>query len=358
MKIVRNNPDSRPTGEVRKVLEQIGRVLAFAALYFVVGIICTPLGQNGATGLWPPAGMALVAILLFGYRMWPGIFIGSLVVGVISHESWLTAFGVAIGETFEALVAAYLLKEVFNFKNKFTRPRDAMAFAVASFAGSAIDGAIGPYILLHAHIIATSQWRNAAIVTWFGDMMGILVFGTFLLVIFDKTAFKILKGRELEAGLILAIVFAASVLILTSNSHIPITYLLFPIVSLAAVRLTQIGVVTSVMVATLVSIWAVLSKLGPFTRMPSGEFRSIDLELYLSVLTATSLILAIAIQARMRAEETLMNRTDELDHLQKELRDANMRVTNILTGILDESSPRRGNGSSIKRPRAEQNEES
>lgn len=353
---MRNNPDSQSTGEVREVLEQIARVLAFVALYFVVGKLCLPLGQHGASALWPPAGMALVAILSLGYKMWPGIFIGSLLVNGTNHEAWLAAFVIAVGDTLEAVVAAYLLKQIFAFKNRFIRPRDALAFAVAAFCGSAIAAAFGPYILLHTHYITTAEWRNTSLIWWFGDMMGILVFGTFLLVMFDRSAFKMLRGRWTEAGLILAFVFAASVYIMTSGARGPITYLLFPIVMLAAVRLTQFGVVSSVMIITLVSIWAVLNNLGPFARMPNGEFRMTDLELYLSVLTSTALILAMAIQERMQFEEKLMVRTDELDRLQKELKDANVRVTNILTGILDESSPRRGNGSPRRTP-VEQSEE-
>ena len=360
---MKNSPVGQPTGEVRRTLEYIARVLVFVVLYFAVGKLCLSLGQGSLSGqgsvsaLWPPAGMALVLLLMLGYKMWPGIFLGSLLVGATRNEALLVAAGAAVGATLEALVATYLLKEVFGLKNRFDRPRDALAMAIAAFAGSAVAGLIGPFVLVAGRFIPADQWRATAIIWWFGDLMGILVFGTFLLVIFDRTAFRILKNRGVEAGVILALIFAVSVIILTSNARAPITYLLFPFVMLAAVRLTQVGVVSSVLVINSVAIWALLSNLGPFSRMSSSPFRLIDLEFYLSVLTATSMILAMAIQERMRIAEKLRLRTVELDHLQRELKDANLRVTNILTGILDESSPRRGSGNHARAP-VQQHEES
>ncbi|HAT15718.1 MAG TPA: hypothetical protein DCS91_21040, partial [Microcoleaceae bacterium UBA11344] len=58
-------------------LLQIG-ILALA--YFVTGKLAgSILGVTAeASPLWPPAGIALAALLLQGRRIWPGIALGSL----------------------------------------------------------------------------------------------------------------------------------------------------------------------------------------------------------------------------------------------------------------------------------------
>ena len=87
-----------------------------AALYFLAGKLGLQLAvvHPSATAIWPGTGIALAAILLFGYGVWPGIFLGAFAVNVTTAGSILSAVGIATGNTLEALVGAYL---VIRFAN-------------------------------------------------------------------------------------------------------------------------------------------------------------------------------------------------------------------------------------------------
>src|SRR4051812_24926720 len=55
-------------------------VAAVAALYFGSARLGLSLvfSIKQVTAVWPPTGIAFAALLLFGYRIWPGILLGAL----------------------------------------------------------------------------------------------------------------------------------------------------------------------------------------------------------------------------------------------------------------------------------------
>ena len=60
------------------------RTGGLAIAYIMAGklalLLAIPPGY--ATAIWPAAGVALAAILLFGYRVAPGVILGSFVVNI------------------------------------------------------------------------------------------------------------------------------------------------------------------------------------------------------------------------------------------------------------------------------------
>lgn len=68
-----------------------------------------------ATAVWPPTGLALAALILGGFRLWPGIALGAFLVNLSAGAPLLVAGGMAIGNTLEALVGTWLLHRVVGF---------------------------------------------------------------------------------------------------------------------------------------------------------------------------------------------------------------------------------------------------
>ena len=56
--------------------------IGLAIVYFITGLLTLNLSlpPSGATPLWAPAGIALAAILIWGYRLLPGVFLGDFFV--------------------------------------------------------------------------------------------------------------------------------------------------------------------------------------------------------------------------------------------------------------------------------------
>src|SRR5262249_31145607 len=93
------------------VLLWTARVVLLAAVYFAAAKLGLSLAfaAEQVSAVWPPTGIALAAVLLFGYRVWPGITLGAFLANATAHEPLATAGGIALGNTLEALAGAWLL---------------------------------------------------------------------------------------------------------------------------------------------------------------------------------------------------------------------------------------------------------
>ena len=101
-------------------LRRLGLLVALAAAYFVAGKLGLRFAvvNPNATAIWPPTGIALAALLLAGYEVWPAIMVGAFLVHLNSTGSVPTAVAIAAGNTLEGLLGAYLV-------DRFARGRRA-----------------------------------------------------------------------------------------------------------------------------------------------------------------------------------------------------------------------------------------
>src|SRR5499425_1408456 len=92
-----------------------------AVLYFSAGAFGLSLAHvhPSASAVWPPSGIALAAILLWGYRLLPGIFLGAFAVNFAAAGSLVTSLSIAAGNTLEALLGAGLVCRFANGPNAF-----------------------------------------------------------------------------------------------------------------------------------------------------------------------------------------------------------------------------------------------
>src|SRR6266851_8292069 len=108
----------------------VAKIAILAGVYFAtakVGLMLAFVHAN-ATAVWPPTGIALAAMLLLGYRVWPGIFAGAFLVNITTAGSVVTSLGIATGNTLEAMVGAYLVNRFAGGSQAFARPIDVFKF--------------------------------------------------------------------------------------------------------------------------------------------------------------------------------------------------------------------------------------
>src|SRR5258705_12216654 len=120
----------------------VGIALATAAAYVAAAKLGLSLAFEAAqvTTVWPPTGIAIAALVLFGRRAWPGVTLGAFLANVTADEPVLTAAGIAIGNTLEAVSAAWCLRRL-AFRPDLARLRDAVALVLFAAAASTIAGA-------------------------------------------------------------------------------------------------------------------------------------------------------------------------------------------------------------------------
>jgi integral membrane sensor domain MASE1 len=164
------------------------QIIGLASAYFVTGklgiYLAIPPGY--ATAIWPSSGIALVAILL-GYRVWPGILIGSFWVNIPtaldanSLLEILTSAGITLaiggGANFQALVGAYLVRRYTSFPNLLCSEKEVFLFFVyGGLLSALVNSTIAVSLLVAiAQIPATKFLRNW-VTWWMGDVLGILIF--------------------------------------------------------------------------------------------------------------------------------------------------------------------------------------
>ena len=125
--------------------------------------------------MWPAAGVALSAVLLFGYRIWPGIAAAAFLVNwsAIPH---VAAAGLACGNTLAALTGAFLVRKAPNFDDSLSRLRDVLGLITyAGLVSTMVSASVGVAVLFATRVHPWSNARSAWLIYWLGDAMGILL---------------------------------------------------------------------------------------------------------------------------------------------------------------------------------------
>src|SRR5438105_13915053 len=109
------------------LLNDVARSSIVGLAYYVAAILSLRLAlvRGQVTPIWPPTGIAVAALLLFGLRLWPGIFLGALLVNLPISPHPLVALGIAGSNTLAPVVAAMLLRRL-GFRSELSRLRDAI----------------------------------------------------------------------------------------------------------------------------------------------------------------------------------------------------------------------------------------
>ena len=99
----------------RLPLPPIAQIPLLALVYFAAAKLGLSLAavHSNVTPVWPPTGIAIAALLIFGRRVWPGVFLGALATNVLTDIPAASAIGIAIGNTLEAVVA-FCLQQRFR----------------------------------------------------------------------------------------------------------------------------------------------------------------------------------------------------------------------------------------------------
>src|SRR6185369_6584098 len=117
-----------------KTLPLVGLNLFLAVVYFAaaeLGLSLASLHSN-VTPVWPPAGIAIASLLIFGPHLWPGIFAGALAANLLTNIPVSSAFGIAIGNTLLALVVYWLLLHVVRWRRSLDSVGEVMSFVVCA----------------------------------------------------------------------------------------------------------------------------------------------------------------------------------------------------------------------------------
>jgi PAS domain S-box-containing protein len=309
--------------------------LALAAVYFIsakFGLsLAVPSIADQVSAVWPPTGIALAAVLIFGYRVWPGIAVGAFLVNFQTNEAFGTALGIAFGNTSEALLGAYLLWRFVDFEPSLRRLKDVVGLAIyGAGAGTIVSATVGVASLyLGGHVnwdrfhssgaVHWGQLFNAWQVWWMGDAMGALIVTPLLLTWYSKSPNY---GHPLEVVLLFLTICVTGTLIYSEmfNQSIHFRFIVFPLAIWAAARLGQRLTAAAVVLVATFAVWGAMTNAQAFAGDTLSE-RLILLQTFMGVVSLTALSLGAvtaerrhAVEATKLAEEGLRKANDNLEN--------------------------------------------
>lgn len=291
----------------------LGRRLAVLALIAAACVVSSklrvmvPIVQQRVTMLWPPAGIALAAVLLGGSWVWPGIALGSLLVSFSTGTPPLAAVIIAAGNTLGALAGGRLLRRV-DFHNGLERVRDVLALlAFGVVVSPLINAAVGTAALNLAWRVPSERVVRSALSWWLGDAMGILLVAPVLLTCCGLRLGRPRWDRAVEASALGLFLLVVGELTLTSWSaipfvHPPLAFTLLPFLVWGALRFGPRGAAAVTFLAVGIGFWATTKGLSPFA-LGTVEERLMYVYSYAVVAVVTSMLLAAVFAERRRAEE-------------------------------------------------------
>ena len=311
---------SKPRGEYAI------RLAVVASGYYVaaqLGLRFAVVGDD-VTPLWPPTGVAIVALLLFGTRIWPAIAVAAFAVNGPIGPSVAAAACIAIGNTLAPVAAALLLVRV-GFRTRLDRVRDALAIVfIGALLCMAISATIGTTTLFVADAIDANEYPETWAAWWTGDAMGLLIVAPFLWSLRRPTSSVVHWDRVLEASALFVTLFIACVVAVRNQEHL--LFLVLPLLGWIAWRFQQRGAAPAALFVSVLMVAAAADDMGPF----AGESllsQMILLQTFNASVAFTTLLFASAVSERQQLVEreqraqrgALPTRAPGRDHLATEL---------------------------------------
>src|ERR1700747_495060 len=283
----------------------------FAVVYVIAGKIGLNLASlhASASPVWPPAGIALAAILLLGYRVWPAIFVGAFLVNLTTAGDIATSVAIATGNTLEALVGAFLVNRFAGGRNVFDRPQGVFKFAVAAAISTIISPLFGVTSLALAGFADWANYGAIWVTWWLGDTTGDLVFAPLVLLWGARPELSWKKKESVEVGVLLLLLTLLSVIVFggwlaISAKNYPIAFICGPIVIWTAFRFTQRETATGIFILSVIAVWGTVRGFGPFVGQSENQ-SLLTVQSWTAVLAVTAMALSAGMAERRRIEEEL-----------------------------------------------------
>lgn len=301
----------------KKIKHQIFEIVLIGAGYYLTGklglILAIPPGV--ATLVWPPSGIALAGVLLFGYHVWPGIVLASLLLNVpvlFPHADINTltnALIISLGSLFQALLGGYLISTIIKRNQILDRVKNILLFILIEFFVCLIAPTVAIASLTLTHVIAPEHFFKEWITWWMGDFTGVIVLTPFMM------AWS--KPSRLDKKLLIripeVILFGIFFIVVTEMIfgfgqiiyHYPWLYPYIPFIIWSTFRLGHRGVTTTLLMVASMSVLGTLMGLGPFSGQEHNDF--FQLYPFIMISTITGLFLGAASSEQKRVEGAIRN---------------------------------------------------
>jgi len=286
-------------------------MIAVAVFYFITARLSLLLavGLTNASPVWPPSGIALAVILLWGYRMGPAVLLGAFLANVLTLKGFgltpayylAASFTTAIGNTLEAIAGAYLIKRFTATGNPFNTLKDLFVFIIlGSLASSLVSASIG----VASFCLATKQWsifNEMGLTWWLGDAAGILIVSP-ILIMFQKKVLQSVRGIHRFEAVAVFLVLTVSSAAIFLNKY-AIEYVLIPPLIWIALRFGRLYAAAAVFLVSGIAIICTIIGAGPLSDHTSHP-SLLYLQTYVGVISIITLCLSVLTHERSESDKS------------------------------------------------------
>lgn len=268
-----------------------------------------PFAVSGITPWNPQTGLSFALILLFGLEFLPWLVIAPFVADVLVRQlplplgaEALVLFVIGLGY---GGATAFLLSPRIGFDPRLSSMRDLlwlMGVALASIALVAVGHA---GVLVAFDILRASDFMQAALRAFIGDVIGVAVFTPCLLIFFTR---KRLPAITWEAPALFLVILAAIWIVFgfVGAYRLQMFYVLFIPIIWAAVRFGLEGVTAAL----------VVTQIGLIASIQISGQSAIDVTSYqalMVVLAVTGLALGVLVNEQQRTQQQLRLQQEALN---------------------------------------------
>jgi signal transduction histidine kinase len=286
----------------------VARVTVLAVTYAVVARLGLGVEAMGglATLVWPPTGVALAALVVFGGELWPGVAAGALIANLSAGAPTGVAAGIAVGNTLEAVIGAAIIARTGGFERGLGTLRSVVAIVLAALGSTVVSATVGVASMFGGHVIGAELLASTWLSWWLGDVIGALIVAPLLLNLSVPSG-DWAPGKGLEA-VALGMLLGSTVLLVFAHGEqafaTPLRrpFVVMPYLIWAAVRFGPRGATVATFSASAGAIAA--TALNRRELSPAGlHERLLELQCFMGVAAVTFLILAAAVAERRRLFE-------------------------------------------------------
>lgn len=290
-----------------------------AAVYFIAGKSALRLAfVHGITpAVWPPAGIALAALLVLGYRVWPGIFLGAFLVNITTAGAVWTSLGVAASYTLAAVAGAWMTNRWAGGCGAFYHPQTVVKFEVSILLGATIAATLGPLSLAFGGFAPWGLYGSNWFAKWMGDAAGNLIIAPLLILWAKNPQVHWTRKQAFEAFLLVLTLLLVGQYVFhpwqpNRYRDFPTAFLVWPVLIWAALRFNPRETATTLFLISGFALYATINGHGPFSR-ESPNTNLMLLGGFHGVCNTMALIMAADVWERKKSHKALQKSHQDLE---------------------------------------------
>jgi len=269
------------------------------------------LESNLASPVWPPSGIAIAAILRWGFAVSPAVFIGALVSSNWGETPGMFIVLGGLISTLEPMAFVWLVRSFIPESYPFDLAKNVLIYCGIGLLVVFFSATFNVGISMSANLVESKDFAQTWYTWYLGNYTGAIVVAPFLLTWIHKDPLNLYQGKLTEFAVLGLFLLAASLLVFggwlpNPSDDYSIDYILIPILLWVAYRFQIVGTTAAISLISIISIWGTANGHGPFVEQTAFESELV-LQNFTLIITVTLLIFSAILNERNIFENKLVN---------------------------------------------------